>query len=123
MRSGGGDADVSPMPIGPKADGRERAWMGRHRSKTGRTTLRITASASREMLPETLRRGQAAAVPALTAALVELEVQLGWTREVRERIVIRWDGGFGTTAVLSGLLSRSSQVVAKMSPSGRGRQW
>jgi hypothetical protein len=116
------DADVTPMPIGPKADGSERAWMGRHRSQTGRKTLRITASASREIVHETLWRGKASAVPALKAALVELESQLGWTREVRQRIVIRLDGGFGTTAVLNGLLSRGYQVVAKISHSGRVRQ-
>jgi Transposase DDE domain group 1 len=116
------DADVTPMPIGPKADGSERAWMGRHRSQTGRKTLRITASASREILHETLLRGKASAVPALKAALVELESQLGWTRELRPRIVIRLDGGFGTTAVRNGLLSRAYQVVAKISHSGRVRQ-
>ncbi|SRR6266568_556465 len=116
------DADVTPMPIGPKADGSERAWMGRHRSKTGRKTLRITASAYREILHETLLRGKAAAVPALKAALVELESQLGWTQELRPRIVIRLDGGFGTTAVLNWLLSRAYQVVAKISHSGRVRK-
>jgi hypothetical protein len=116
------DADVTPMPMGPKAEGSERAWMGRNRSKTGRKTLRITASAYREILHETLLRGKAAAVPALKAALVELEVKLGWTREVRERIVIRLDGGFGTTEVLNWLLNRGYQVVAKISHSGRVRK-
>src|SRR6266487_6075264 len=83
------DADVTPMPIGPKADGSERAWMGRHRSKTGRKTLRITASAYREILHETLLRGKATAVPALTTALQEVETRLGWTRERRSQIVLR----------------------------------
>lgn len=116
------DADVTPLPIGPKAEGSERAWMGRHRSKTGRKTLRITASAYREILHETLLRGKASAVPALKAALVELESHLGWTREVRQRMVIRLDGGFGTTQVLNWLLSRGYQVVAKISHSGRVRK-
>ena len=39
-----GDSALTPMPIGAKAEGRERTWMGRNRSKTGRKTLRITAS-------------------------------------------------------------------------------
>ncbi len=116
------DADVTPMPIGPKAEGSERTWMGRHRSKTGRKTLRLTASAYREILHETLLRGKAAAVPALKAALVELEAKLGWTREIRQRIVIRLDGGFGTAGVLNWLLSRNYQVVAKISHSGRVRK-
>ncbi len=116
------DAEVTPVPIGPKAEGRERAWMGRHRSKTGRQTLRVSASDSREILHEPLRRGKAAAVPALKAALVELETQLGGTRELRQRIVIRLDGGFGSTAVLNGRLSRGYPVVATISHRGRVRK-
>jgi hypothetical protein len=116
------DADVTPRPMGPKAEGSERAWMGRHRSKTGRKTLRFSASDYREILHETLLCGKAAAVPALKAALGELEAQWGWTRELRQRIVIRLDGGFGTTAVLNGLLSQGYQGVAKMSHRGRVRK-
>src|SRR2546430_3395104 len=53
------DIDLTPMPIGAKAEGSERTWMGRNRSKTGRKTLRITASPYREILHETLLRGTA----------------------------------------------------------------
>ena len=114
-----GDVDLTPLPIGERAEGSERTWMGRNRSKTGRKVLRWTASAYREILHETLLRGKASAVPALKTALGELETRLGWTRERRQRIVLRLDGGFGTTEVLNWLLSRGYQVVAKISPSGR----
>jgi hypothetical protein len=113
------DVDITPMPIGAKADGSERTWMGRNRSKTGRKTLRITASAYREILHETLLRGKAGAVPALKTALQEVETHLGWTREQRAQIVLRMDGGFGTTDVLNWVLSRGYQVVAKISHRGR----
>src|SRR5437660_11881219 len=73
------------------------------------------------MLHETLLRGKASAVPAFKTALGELETRLGWTRERRQRLVLRLDGGFGTTAVLNWLLSRGYQVVAKISHSGRVR--
>src|SRR6184192_4554352 len=116
------DVDVTPLPIGAQAEGSERTWMGRNRSKTGRKTLRITASDYREILHETLLRGKASAVPALKMALGELETHLGWTRERRQRIVLRLDGGFGTTEVLNWLLSRGYQVVAKISHSGRVRK-
>jgi hypothetical protein len=99
------DIDVTPLPIGAQAEGSERTWMGRNRSKTGRTILRWTASAYREMLHETLLRGKVSAVPALTTALGELETRLGWTRERRQRIVLRLDGDFGTTEVLHWLRS------------------
>jgi hypothetical protein len=115
------DVDVTPLPIGAQAEGSERTWMGRNRSKTGRKTLRCTASDYREMLHETLLRGKASAVPALKTALGELETRLGWTRERRQRIVLRLDGGFGTTEVLNWLLSRGYQVVATISHSGRVR--
>jgi hypothetical protein len=116
------DVDVTPMPIGAQAEGSERTWMGRNRSKTGRKTLRFTASEYREILHETLLRGKASAVPALKTALGELETRLSWTRERRQRIVLRLDGGFGTTEILNGLLSRGYQVVAKISHSGRVRK-
>jgi hypothetical protein len=116
------DVDVTPLPIGAKAEGSERTWMGRNRSKTGRKTLRVTASAYQEILHETLLRGKASAIPALKTALGEVETRLGWTRERRPRIVLRLDGGFGTTEVLNWLLSRGYQVVAKISHSGRVRK-
>src|SRR5215471_11990273 len=69
-----------------------------------------------------LLRGKASAVPALKAALSALETRLGWTRERRQRIVLRLDGGFGTTAVVNWLLSWGYHVVTKISHSGRVRK-
>jgi Transposase DDE domain group 1 len=115
------DIDLTPLPTGAKAEGSERTWMGRCRSKTGRKVLRVTASDYREILHATLLRGKAAGGPALKAALQEVEGHLGWTRERRQRIVLRLDGGFGTTALLNWLLSRGYQVVAKISNSSRVR--
>ena len=115
------DSDVTPLPIGAKAAGSERSWRGRCRSKTGRKVLRVTASAYREILHETLLRGKAAVVPALKAALSEIEERLHWTPERRQRIVRRLDGGCGATATLNWLLSRGSQLVGKISTSPRVR--
>jgi hypothetical protein len=97
--------------------------MGRNRRKTGRKVVRWTASASKEILHETLLRGKAAAVPALQAALGALATRLGGTRERRQRMVLRLAGGFGTPDVLNWLRSRGSPVVAKISPRGRVRTW
>lgn len=116
------DADGTPLPRGAKAEGRERAWMGRHRSKTGRKPRRLSASAYREILHDTLLRGKAAAVPALKAALVDLEARMGWTRELRQRLVSRLAGGVGTTAGRNWWRSRGDQVVAKSSHRGRGHR-
>jgi hypothetical protein len=98
--------DLTPLPAGAKAEGSERSWRGRGRSKTGRKGLRVTASDYRESLPATLLRGNAAGGPALKAALQTVEEQWGGRRERRQRIVLRLEGGFGTPALLNGLLSR-----------------
>src|SRR5256884_605367 len=116
------DVDITPLPIGATAEGSERTWMGRNRSKTGRKALRITASPYREILHETLLRGTASAVPALKTALGEAGTRLGWTRERRLRIVLRLGGGFGTRGAPTGLPGRGVQGVARISHSGRGRE-
>src|ERR687884_2195359 len=77
------DVDVTPMPIGAQAEGSERTWMGRNRSKTGRKTLRVTASGYREILHETLLRGKAAAGPAPKKAPGGQATPLGWRRARR----------------------------------------
>ena len=110
-----GDVDVTPLPIGAQAEGRERTWMGRNRSKTGRKVWRWTAREDRAMLHATLLRGTASAVPAFKTALGELETHLGWTRERRQQSVLRLEGGCGTTEFRNWLLSRGSQVVGKSS--------
>jgi hypothetical protein len=117
------DIALTPRPIGAKAEGSERPWMGRNRSKTGRQTLRITASPYRELLHATWLQGKATAVPALNTALLEVETHLGWTRARRAQIVLRLDGGVGTTESLNGLLSRGDQGVAKISNHGRVHKW
>ena len=116
------DMDVTPLPRGAQAEGSARPWMGRNRSKTGRKTLRCTASDDRDILHETLLRGKASAVPALQAARGARETRLGWTRERRQRMVLRLDGGVGTTEVRNGLRSRGYHVVTKISHSGRVRK-
>jgi|SRR6266700_2762201 len=108
--------------MGAQAEGSARTWMGRHRSQTGRKVLRWTASAYRAMLHETLWRGKASTVLALKAALGDLETRLGWTRERRQRMVRRLDGGFGTTDVLHWRRSRGYQSVANIRHSGRVRK-
>jgi hypothetical protein len=58
-------------------------------------------------------------VPALKAAILEVATHLGWSRARRAQMVLRVAGGCGTTESLHGLLSRGSQVVAKISNHGR----
>ena len=72
-----GDGAVPPLPRGAQAEGSERPWMGRNRSKTGRQPLRLSARPSRAILPTTLLRSTATAVPALPATRQEGAPPLG----------------------------------------------
>ena len=117
------DVDVTPRPIGAQAEGSERTWMGRNRSKTGRKVLRWTASAYREILHETLRRGKASAEPALKAALGELETRLDWTRERRQRMVLRLDWGLWHHRGPQWAAQSGLSGCRKISHSGRVRKW
>src|SRR5207248_9120669 len=42
------DLDLSPCPTGATAEGAERSYMGRYRSKTGRRLIRVRAAPSQE---------------------------------------------------------------------------
>jgi hypothetical protein len=75
------------------------------------------------MLHATLLRGKAAAVPALQTALGEVATRLGGTRERRQRLGRRLEGGCGTTERRNGLRSRGEQGVPKSSHRGRGGTW
>jgi hypothetical protein len=119
----GGEVEVTPLPIGAHAEGRDRPGMGRTRRKTGRKVWRGTARASRELLHEPWLRGKASAGGALHTARSALEPRRGWTRERRQRLVLRLEGGFGPPEGLQGLRSRDSQIGAKISHRGRGRKW
>jgi hypothetical protein len=72
--------DLTPVPAGAKAEGSERTWLGRCRSKTGRKGLGVPARDYREILHEPVLGGKAAGGPALTAAGQAVEAPRGAPR-------------------------------------------
>ena len=79
------DVDLSPLPASRRAEGSERAYMGRCRSKTGRKLVRVRAAQYQETVWEEVRPGRTAeSLTVLQAVLAQDEQRLGLAGESAE---------------------------------------
>jgi type IV secretory pathway protease TraF len=120
------DVDLSPLPASAKAEGSERGYMGRSRSKTGRKLVRVRAAATQETVWETVVPGRTAeSLPILQEAITQTERLLGLDRDdeqtaaKRARTEIRLDSGWGSEAIITWLLARGYQVSGKFKSAQR----
>ncbi|HEX9134515.1 MAG TPA: hypothetical protein VF844_19680 [Ktedonobacteraceae bacterium] len=123
------DVDLSPLPASKRAEGSERGYMGRCRSKTGRKLVRVRAADTQETIWETVVSGcTAESLPVLKEAIQAAEHLLGLegeskpARAKRARTEIRLDSGWGGEAMITWLLERGYQVTGKFKSSGRVRK-
>jgi hypothetical protein len=123
------DVDLSPLPASRQAEGSERGYMGRCRSKTGRKLVRVRAAQSQETVWETVVPGRTAeSLPVLQEAVTQAERLLGLEGEdepaqtKRGRVEIRLDSGWGSTLMITWLLSRGYQVTGKFKSTSRVRK-
>src|SRR5919199_1492114 len=120
------DSDLAPLPASRKAEGAERCYMGRCRSRTGRKLVRVRAGPYQETVWEAIRRGRTLeGLDLLTEAVLEAERVLGLagadegTRAKRARTEIRLDSSWGSTAAINWVLLRGYQVTTKFKSSDR----
>jgi hypothetical protein len=72
------DLDLSPLPASSAAEGSERGYMGRSRSKTGRKLVRVRAADTHEIVWETVITGRRVeSLPVLQEAIYGMESRLG----------------------------------------------
>jgi hypothetical protein len=72
------DVDLSPLPASAKAEGSERGYMGRSRSKTGRKLVRVRVANTQETVWETVVSGRTAeSLPVLQETIQAAEHLLG----------------------------------------------
>jgi hypothetical protein len=123
------DVDLSPLPASKRAEGSERGYMGRCRSKTGRKLVRVRAADTQETIWETVASGRTAeSLPVLQEAIQAAELLLGLEGESKQakvkraRTEIRLDSGWGGEAIITWLLERGYQVTGKFKSSGRVRK-
>ena len=123
------DLDLSPLPTSKRAEGSERGYMGRCRSKTGRKLVRVRAAAYHETVWEDVLPGRTAeGVAVLQAAVAAAERLLGLGddtpdgRAKRARTEWRLDSGWGGEEAINWLLCRGYQVTGKFKSASRVRK-
>jgi hypothetical protein len=123
------DVDLSPLPASKQAEGSERGYLGRSRSKTGRKLVRVRAAATGEIVWETVISARSVeSLPVLQDAILAAEHLLGIEGESEEaqrkraRTEIRLDSSWGSEAMITWLLSRGYQVTGKFKSNGRVRK-
>ncbi|MDP2948826.1 MAG: hypothetical protein Q8P22_04745 [Chloroflexota bacterium] len=109
------DIDLTPLPASARAEGSERGYMGRERSKTGRKLLRVRTAPEQEVVYERVVSGKAASgLILLQEAVTQMERLLGIsTVEKRALVVVRLDSGFGAEESHRWLLCRGYQFLGK----------
>lgn len=123
------DVDLSPLPASRQAEGSERCYMGRCRSKTGRKLVRVRAAQYQETVWETVVPGRTAeSLAVLQEALTQAEQLLGLAGEdeaaqtKRGQVEMRLDSGWGSEAMITWVLARGYQVTGKFKSSSRVRK-
>jgi hypothetical protein len=123
------DVDLSPLPASRWAEGAQRAYMGRSRSKTGRKLVRVRAAQYQETVWEEVHAGRTVeSVTVLQAVLEQAEQRLGFAGESAEaqakraRTEIRLDSAWGSDRVITWLLERGYQVTGKFKSTQRVRK-
>ena len=123
------DVDLSPLPASKHAEGSERGYLGRSRSKTGRKLVRVRAAATGEIVWQTVISARSVEnLPLLQEAIQAAEALLGLMGDSEEaqrkrgRTEIRLDSSWGSEAIITWLLSRGYQVTGKFKSNGRVRK-
>lgn len=123
------DVDLSPLPASKRAEGSERGYLGRSRSKTGHKLVRVRAAATGEIVWQTVISARAVeSLPLLQEAIQAAEHLLGSAgdsdeaQRKRARTEIRLDSSWGSEAMITWLLSRGYQVTGKFKSKGRVRK-
>jgi hypothetical protein len=120
------DLDLSPLPASGQAEGSERCYMGRCRSKTGRKLVRVRAAPYQETIWEEVLPGRTVetlAVVQQAVAAVERLLDLAEDSPAAElrraRTEWRLDSGWGSEEIVNWLLVRGYQVTGKFKSTSR----
>ncbi len=123
------DVDLSPLPASKHAEGSERGYLGRSRSKTGRKLVRVRAAGTGEIVWQTVISARSVeSLPLLQEAIQAAELLLGLAgdsdeaQRKRGRIEIRLDSSWGSEAIITRLLERGYQVTGKFKSNSRVRR-
>jgi hypothetical protein len=119
------DIDLTGLPCSKHYAGASKGYFANSKKgTTGRQLCRVNASQYDEIVFQQVLPGNASSsdLEALKAVLVATLQMLGLNSEQKGQLLIRLDGGFGTTAILQYLLSEGYQFIVKLHSASRSKK-
>ena len=116
------DMDLTGRPVSENAQGAKKGYFSKKRGIYGRQLARVLMPDTQEIIAEELYEGNRLSCQVFIEMLAETEQALSLdTKDKRQRICLRLDGGFGTDKNINHALWKGYQLLAKMFSGNRAR--
>ena len=116
------DMDLTGRPTSENAQGAKKGYFSRKRGIYGRQLARVLVPDTQEIIAEELYPGNRLSCQVFVEMLTETEQTLSLdTKEKRQRVCLRLDGGFGTDKNINHALWKGYQLLAKMFSGNRAK--
>jgi len=116
------DMDLTGRAVSANAEGAKKGYFSKKRGIYGRQLARVLMPDTQEIIAEELYEGNRLSCQVFVEMLGEMEQALSLdTKEKRQRICLRLDGGFGTDKNINHALWKGYQLLAKMFSGNRAR--
>jgi hypothetical protein len=117
------DMDLSGLPSSKNAEGSYKGYFSKRRGTYGRQLARIIVPETQEIVAESLYPGNKLSLEVFKEMVAKMELALRLeTKEQRQSVRLRLDGGFGTDDNINFALWRGYGVLAKMFSGKRARK-
>jgi len=119
------DIDLTGLPCSKHYAGASKGYFANSKKgTTGRQLCRVNASQYDEIVYQKVCAGNASSsdLESLKAALSATLQMLGLSAEQKGQLLIRLDGGFGTTAIIEYLLAEGYQFIVKLHSASRSKK-
>jgi hypothetical protein len=119
------DIDLTGLPCSKNYSGASKGYFANcKKGTTGRQLCRVNASQYDEIVYQKVSPGNASSadLAQLKAVLTATLQMLGLTPEQKGQLLIRLDGGFGTTDIIEYLLSEGYQFILKLHSASRSKK-
>ena len=116
------DMDLTGRPVSENAQGAKKGYFSKKRGIYGRQLARVLMPDTQEIIAEELYPGNRLSCQVFVEMLGEMEQSLSLdTKEKRQRVCLRLDGGFGTDKNINHALWKGYQLLAKMFSGNRAK--
>ena len=119
------DIDLTGLPCSKKYAGASKGYFANSkRGTTGRQLCRVNASQYDEIVYQKVCPGNASSsdLESLKTVLSATLQMLGLSEAQKGQLLIRLDGGFGTTAIIEYLLTEGYQFIVKLHSASRSKK-